>query len=112
MSSEPGRGDVADGGLDRGGLAVDALDDPLQHAAVLAEARPQEAAVVVAAEPVDVEDARHLRGVVLLAHVDPVAEVVTGVVADERQHRHRVAADHADLRRWRRRSSRWRASRP
>ena len=33
------RGDVADGGLDRGGLALDALDDPLQHAAVLAEAR-------------------------------------------------------------------------
>ena len=32
-------GDVADGRLDRGGLAVDALDDPLEHAAVLAEAR-------------------------------------------------------------------------
>src|SRR5690606_8537835 len=36
-------------------LALDAADDPLQHAHVLAEARPHEAAVVVLAEPVDVE---------------------------------------------------------
>ena len=64
MSSEPGGGDVADRGLDRVGLALDALDDPLQHPAVLTEARPQEAAVVVAAEPVDVEDPRQLGGVV------------------------------------------------
>ena len=92
-----GRGDVADRRLDRGGLALDPLDDPLQDPAVLAEAWPQEATVVVAAEPVDVEDARHLRRVVLLAHLDPVVEVVAGVVADERQHRHRVAADDADL---------------
>ena len=97
MSSEPGAGHVADRGLDRLGLALHALDDPLEHPAVLAEAGPQEAAVLVATEPVDVEDARHLRGVVLLAHVDPVAEVVAGVVADERQHRHRVAAHDADL---------------
>ena len=34
--------DVADGGLDRGGLALDALDGPLEDAAVLAEAGPQE----------------------------------------------------------------------
>ena len=34
-----GRRHVADRGLDRGGLALDALDDPLEHAAVLAEAR-------------------------------------------------------------------------
>ena len=96
MSSESGVGHVADRGLDRGGLAVDPLDDPLQHPAVLAEARPQEAAVVVAAEPVDVEDPRQLGGVVVLADGDPVVEVVAGVVADERQHRHRVAAHHAD----------------
>ena len=51
---------VADRGLDGGGRALDALDDPLEDAAVLAEARPQEAAVVVAAEPVDVEDLRQL----------------------------------------------------
>ena len=51
---------VADRGLDGGGLALDALDGPLEDAAVLAEARPQELAVLVAAEPVDVEDLRQL----------------------------------------------------
>ena len=71
--------------------------DPLQHAAVLAEARPQEAAVVAAAEPVDEEHLRHLGLVGVLAEVDPVLEVVADVVAEERQHRHRVAADGADL---------------
>ena len=38
-----------------------ALDDPLQHAHVLAEARPEELAVGVLAEPVDAEDARRMR---------------------------------------------------
>ena len=69
-----GRRDVADGRLDRGGLALDALDDPLEDAAVLAEARPQEAAVLVTTEPVDVEDRRQLGCVGVLAHVDPVLE--------------------------------------
>src|SRR4051812_6279417 len=90
------RGDVPDRGLLRRGGALEALDDPLEHPAVLAEARPQEAAVLVAAEPVHVEDARQLDGVVLLAGLHPVAEVVAGVVADERQHGERVAADDAD----------------
>ena len=76
MSSDARCRHVADRGLDRLGLALDALDDPLEHPAVLAEARPQEAAVVVAAEPVDVEDLRQLGGVVLLADRDPVVEVV------------------------------------
>ena len=79
------------------GLVLDALDGPLQHAAVLAEARPQEPAVVAAAEPVDEEHRRHLGLVGVLADVDPVLEVVADVVAEERQHRHRVAAHGADL---------------
>ena len=37
---------AADRRLDGGSRAIDALDDPLEHAAVLAEARPQEPAVV------------------------------------------------------------------
>ena len=67
----PGRParDVPDRGLDRGGLAVDALDDPLQHPAVLPEARPEEVAAVVTPEPVDVEDLRQLGGVVVLPTV-------------------------------------------
>ena len=43
----------------RGALA--ALEDPLEHAAVLAVARPQELAVRALAEPVHVVDARQLR---------------------------------------------------
>jgi hypothetical protein len=46
--------------------------------------------VVVAAEPVDVEEARQVLD--LGAHFEPVVEVLAHVVADERQHRHRVAA--------------------
>src|SRR5215203_5579425 len=48
------RGDVTDGRLDRSGLTLHSVDDPLQDPAVLAEPGPQEATVVVAAEPVDV----------------------------------------------------------
>src|SRR5690606_35276763 len=55
-------------------LALDAADDPLQHAHVLAEARPHEAAVVVLAEPVDVEDPGQLRA--WLVEREPVVEVV------------------------------------
>src|SRR5687768_3730700 len=76
------RRDVTDRRLDGSRGALEALDDPLEHAAVLAEARPQEAAVLVAPEPVHVEDPRQLRGVVRLAGLDPVADVVTAVVAD------------------------------
>src|SRR5271157_4876188 len=37
---------------------VQTVDDPLQHAHVLAEPGPEEVAVVVTAKPVDAEDAR------------------------------------------------------
>ena len=61
----------------------------LQHAHVLAEARPEELAALVLAEPVDAEDARRVRD--LAAELQPVVEVVGHVVAAERQHRERVA---------------------
>ena len=75
--------------------ALAALDDPGEHAHVLAEARPEELAVRVAAEPVDAEDLRRLLH--RAAHLQPVGEVVAHVVAAEGEHRHRVAAHHADL---------------
>ena len=95
-SRAPGRGHVPDRRLDRRRGALDPFDRPLQHPDVLAEARPQEPAVLVPAEPVHVEDPRQLGRVRALAHRDPVPEVVAGVVADERQHRHRVPAHDAD----------------
>ena len=54
-------GTQADRRLHRLALAVAAAEDPLEHADVLAEAGPEEVALVVLAEPVDEEDLRQLR---------------------------------------------------
>ena len=77
-------------------VALAATEDPGQHARVLAVAGPQELAVLALAEPVDVEDPRQL-GALAAADLQPVAEVVSHVVATERQHRHRVPAQPTDL---------------
>ena len=74
---------------------MDAVDDPFEHAHVVAETGPEEAAVVVAAEPVHAEDARGIGDA--LAHVHPVAEIEGHVVAAKGQHGHRVAAHLPDL---------------
>src|SRR5665213_1928374 len=71
-------------------------EDPRQHPGVLAEAGPHELAGVVLAEPVDVEDLRHL-GAFTPADGQPVVEVVAHVISAERQHRHRIEAQLADL---------------
>src|SRR4030095_16255239 len=49
-----------DRGLVRAARAADPLDYPLEHAHVLAGARPEEATVRVAAEPVHTEDLRRI----------------------------------------------------
>lgn len=67
------------------------VDDPFEHACVLAKSRPEPLAVVGLAEPVDVEDCWWVLG--LGCNVEPVLEVVADVVADEWKHRHGVAAD-------------------
>ena len=85
--------------------AVGAIHDPLEHAHILAEARPDELAIAVLAEPVHMEDARRLAETAL--HLDPVAEIIAHVVAAEGQHGHRVAAHFAD--RARRRGRHFRA---
>ena len=90
------RGQVADRRFVRLDPAVAAFEDPLQHAQVVAVARPQELAVLVPAEPVDVEDARQLSAGL---RTQPVRPVVAEVVAAEGLHRHRVATHDAHLRR-------------
>ena len=72
-------------------LVVDSSTDPVDDSHVLAEARPQELALLVQAEPVDVEDLGHVSPG--LVHVQPVLQVVTEVVAEEWPHRHRVVHD-------------------
>src|SRR5690606_16265037 len=67
-------------------LARDATDDPVDDARVVAEAGPQEAAVLAATEPVHLEDARSTIETQLAAHLQPVTEVVAHVVAAEREH--------------------------
>src|SRR5580698_9899666 len=57
-------------------LVLDAIDDPLEHPAVLAEARPQELAALAPPEPVDEEHLGQLGLIRVLAEVDPVLEVV------------------------------------
>src|SRR2546425_966359 len=65
------------------------LDDPLQHAHVLAKSRPDKSALRVAPKPVDTEDLRRMLH--SAAHVQPVSEIVAHVIATEREHRHRIA---------------------
>ena len=94
-----GRGHVADRRFHGVGLAAAAVENPLDHPQVLAVAGPEEIAVLVGAEPIDVEDLGRIGHAA--AHVQPVLEVVAHVVAAERQHRHRIVphlADLADLR--------------
>src|SRR5204863_2610181 len=71
------------------------LDDPLQHAHVLAKSRPHKSALRVAPKPVDAEDLRRMLH--SAAHVQPVSEIVAHVIATEREHRHRIAPHDAHL---------------
>src|SRR6185312_6258754 len=84
-------GRPADGSLLAQSAAMDAVDDPLEDAHVLAEAGPEELALAVFAEPVDVKDAWSSGEIAL--HAQPVTEVVAHVVAAEGEHGHWIAAD-------------------
>ena len=87
------------------GVAVEPAADPLEHARVLAEAGPQELAVVVLAEPVHAVDRGQRRLVGALGHAQPVGEVVAHVVAAERAASRTGRGAARRARRWRRRSS-------
>src|SRR5262245_16489077 len=66
-------GHESDRCLDGLALALAAAEHPLEDADVLAEARPDEGAVLVLAEPVDEEDLRQPRSLAP-AGLEPVAE--------------------------------------
>src|SRR5687767_3633442 len=74
---------------------VHAVHDPVQHAHVLAVARPDELAVLIFAKPVDPENAR--RVVQLATDLEPMSEILGHVIASERQHGKWIAAHLADL---------------
>ena len=78
--------------FDAAGRAFDAFQHPLQHAHIVAEARPDEVALLVGAEPVHAEDARRVRQP--RPDVEPVLEVVAEVVAAEGEHREGVPTHH------------------
>src|SRR5258705_2398490 len=98
---EAGQIEAVGGGNETEGIsqgraaAVDTIDHPLQDAGVLAIARPEEAALRVAPEPVHPEDFRRVDQ--SRPHGKPVREVAPHVVAAERDHGHGIATDHADL---------------
>src|SRR6516165_6182479 len=65
---------ATDGGVARAGAAATTLEHPGEHPQILAKSRPEELAVGVAPEPVDVVDAR--RPCQLPADLQPVSPVV------------------------------------
>src|SRR5262245_54095318 len=75
-------------------LAMHAPEYPAQHAQVLAKTGPQELAFGILAEPVHPEDQRRLGEP--LPHTEPVAEIVSHVVAAKRQHGHRITPYYAN----------------
>src|SRR5271157_2973388 len=85
-------GDTSDGSIFGMNLAIAALKDPFQYAAVFAETRPEELAamVFILAKPVDVEDPWELRRGAQSSHLEPVREVVAHVIAAEGEHGHGI----------------------
>src|SRR5208337_2634134 len=71
--------------------ALATLEDPFQHAAVLAVPRPEELPLFVGAEPVHVIDIGKL-GVRMGADLEIVGKVIAHVVAEEGEHGHWVTA--------------------
>src|SRR6202051_3273140 len=75
-------------------LAVAALENPFQHAAVFAITRPQKFFLIfILAKPIYIKQLRKFRSATLRPHFDPVRQVIAHVVATERKHCHRVAAE-------------------
>ena len=97
-TSRPGEIEVsvlrheADGRLLRADLPVHSLAHPLEHAAVVAETRPEEPALSALPEPVHVENAGRLRSE-RVAHGEPVGEIVAHVIAAEGLHGKGIAPE-------------------
>src|ERR1044071_4482373 len=88
-------GHPAERTLDRITAAMNAIDNPLQHAHIFAESRPEKFSLLIDAEPVDQKNARRIEDAP--SHLQPVVEVITHVITAEWQHRHRVAPDFTDF---------------
>ena len=72
------------------GIAVNAVDHPLEDANVLSVTWPHEAAVSGSAKPIHRENQRWM--VEPFAHIEPVRKIIGHVVSTEWAHGHRVAA--------------------
>src|SRR5208282_4654337 len=89
-----GRGNQADRRFVCGGAAFDPVEHPLQHADIFPVTWPEKFSIRVLAEPVHVEDFRRVLD--FRAHREPVAKIVSHVVAAEGKHGHGIAARDAD----------------
>src|SRR5258705_35854 len=69
--------------------------NPFSTADIFAVAGPQEFSVVAAAEPIHVKNFGRAQDA--FAHFQPVAKIVSHVVATEGQHGHGIAAHHTNI---------------
>ena len=72
----------ANGRFERAASPLAAINDPFEHAHVLAEARPEEFSILALAEPVHVEDERRISET--FSDVHPMPEIIADVVSAER----------------------------
>src|SRR4029077_5571275 len=86
-----GRRHPAKGSLLCANLISASIDDPFENPHVLAKTGPQKFIRSTFPEPVYVKDLWRFSQ--LFAHLQPMAKVIPHVVAAERQHSHRIAAD-------------------
>lgn len=80
-------------------MAVGPFDNPFENTHIFTKARPEEFAVFVFAEPVDIENAGWVGDVA--AELQPMVEVIGHVVAAEWEHGKRVTAHFTDFTRGR-----------
>src|SRR5713101_5616931 len=85
---------VADRRFDCFRLTINPTDNPLQHPEILAITGPEESAVLAPSKPVHLEYSREV--LTLSREAQPVLEIVTHVVATERNHCHRVLPQPTD----------------
>src|SRR5947207_14656149 len=84
-------GQPADWRFDGAAVAFATVDDPLEHAHVVAKTGPEKSSALAFAEPVHVKNQRRFGQT--FPNCEPVAEIIADVVTAERQHRHWVVAD-------------------
>ena len=83
-----------DGGFNCVNCIFTSFKNPVKNSHVVTEAGPHKVAVFIGTEPVYVEDLWTI--LALLAHVKPMLEVISHIVATEGDHSHRIVTYYAN----------------